>query len=114
MTITSETRGGFAVAHLSGSLDSPAGKNFRETPEIEVRKTDLILDMAKVDFMDSAGLAALVLVIRGHKSAGKRCALGGTDPDCRQNPENHRHSSAGTNRGFSGRRHPRPEGQIDR
>ena len=80
MTITSETRGGFAVAHLSGSLDSPAGKNFRETPEIEVRKTDLILDMAKVDFMDSAGLAALVLVIRGHKSAGKRCALAAPTP----------------------------------
>ncbi len=28
MTITSETRDGFAVAHLSGSLDSPAGKKF--------------------------------------------------------------------------------------
>jgi anti-anti-sigma factor len=80
MTITSETRDGFAVAHLSGSLDSPAGKHFRETPEIEARKTDLILDMAKVDFMDSAGLAALVLVIRGHKSAGKRCALAAPTP----------------------------------
>ena len=32
MTITSETRDGLAVAHLSGSLDSPAGKHFRESP----------------------------------------------------------------------------------
>jgi anti-anti-sigma factor len=80
MTITTETRDGVAVAHLSGSLDMPAGKMFRETVEIEARKSDLILDMAQVDFMDSAGLAALVLVIRGHKSAGKRCALASPTP----------------------------------
>ena len=80
MTITTETRDGVAVAHLSGSLDMPAGKKFRETAEIEARASDLILDMAQVDFMDSAGLAALVLVIRGHKSAGKRCALAAPTP----------------------------------
>ena len=80
MTITSETRDGFTVAHLSGSLDLPAGKQFRESAEIEARQSDLILDMAQVDYMDSAGLAALVLVIRGHKSAGKRCALAAPTP----------------------------------
>lgn len=80
MTITSETRDGIAVARLSGSLDLPAGKQFRESAEIEARKNDLILDMAQVDYMDSAGLAALVLVIRGHKSAGKRCALAAPTP----------------------------------
>lgn len=80
MTITSETRDGIAIARLSGSLDLPAGKQFRESAEIEARKNDLILDMAQVDYMDSAGLAALVLVIRGHKSAGKRCALAAPTP----------------------------------
>lgn len=80
MTIRSETRDGIAVARLSGSLDLPAGKQFRESAEIEARKNDLILDMAQVDYMDSAGLAALVLVIRGHKSAGKRCALAAPTP----------------------------------
>ena len=80
MTIVSEIRDGVAVAHLSGSLDLPAGKQFRESAEIEARKSDLIFDMAQVDFMDSAGLAALVLVIRGHKSVGKRCALAAPTP----------------------------------
>jgi len=80
MTITSETRDGLAVAHLLGSLDLPAGKQLRESAEIEGRKSDLILDMAQVDFMDSAGLAALVLVIRGYKSVGKRCALAAPNP----------------------------------
>ena len=80
MTIITETRDGVTVAHLSGSLDMPAGKKFRETAEIEARTSDLILDMAQVDFMDSAGLASLVLVIRGYKSAGKRCALSAPSP----------------------------------
>lgn len=80
MTITSETCDGVAVAHLSGSLDLRAGKQLRESTDMEANKGDLILDMAHVDFMDSAGLAALVLVIRGHKSAGKRCALAGPTP----------------------------------
>ena len=75
MTITSATCDGFAVAHLSGNLDLLAGKQFRESAAIEARKSDLILNMAQLDFMDSAGLAALVLVIRAHHSAGKRCAL---------------------------------------
>ncbi len=57
-----------------------AGKQFRESAAIEARNSDLILDMAQVDYMDSAGLAALVLVIRGHKSAGKRCALAAPTP----------------------------------
>src|SRR5882672_4754707 len=80
MTITFETLDGFAVAHLSGSLDSSAGKQFRESVQVEARRKDLILEMAQVDFMDSAGLAALVLVIRGQKSAGKRCALAAPTP----------------------------------
>jgi anti-anti-sigma factor len=80
MTITTELRDNFVVAHLSGSLDMSAGKQFRESAEVESRQTDLILDLAQVDFMDSAGLAALVLVIRGHKSAGKRCALAAPTP----------------------------------
>jgi anti-sigma B factor antagonist len=80
MTITSENRESFIVAHLSGSLDVSAGKKFRESADVEARRSDLILDLAQVDFMDSAGLAALVLVIRGHKSAGKRCALAAPTP----------------------------------
>jgi len=80
MTITSETHDGLAVARLTGSLDVLAGKQFRESVEIEAHQNDLILDMAQVDFMDSSGLAALVLVIRGYKSAGKRCALAAPTP----------------------------------
>ena len=80
MTIISELHDSFVVAHLSGSLDVSAGKKFRESAQVEARQSDLILNMAQVDFMDSAGLAALVLVIRGHKSAGKRCALAAPTP----------------------------------
>jgi anti-anti-sigma factor len=80
MTITSETHNGVVVAHLMGNLDISAGTPFRECAEIEARTGDLILDMAQVDFMDSAGLAALVVVIRGRKSAGHRCVLAAPTP----------------------------------
>jgi len=80
MKITSEIRDGIAVAHLSGSLDLSAGKQLRESVDVEAGKVDLILDLAQVDFMDSAGLAALVLVIRGRRSAGRRCALASPTP----------------------------------
>ena len=43
MTITSEHRDSFVVAHLSGSLDVSAGKQFRESADVEARRSDLMV-----------------------------------------------------------------------
>jgi anti-sigma B factor antagonist len=80
MNITCEMQAGHSIAQLSGSLDMSAGAQFRGTECIEARNKDLILDLSRVDFMDSAGLAALVLVVRAYKSAGKRCVLAAPTP----------------------------------
>jgi|SRR4029079_7975512 anti-anti-sigma factor len=80
MEIRCENKGEYLVAHLKGSLDMSAGGHLRGVEDLRSPQRDLILDLAEVDFMDSAGLGALVLVIRGHKSAGKRCLLAAPTP----------------------------------
>ena len=68
------------IVRLSGSVDMSAGAQFRESPFIGSHSNDLILDLSEVDFMDSAGLAALVLIIRAQKAAGKKCVLASPTP----------------------------------
>ncbi len=80
MNITCDVCDECAIARLSGSIDMSAGEQFRGAAPIEARTSDLVVDLSKVDFMDSAGLAALVLVIRGHKAAGKQCVLAAPTP----------------------------------
>ena len=80
MEVQCENRGEFLIARLKGSLDMSAGAHLRGIHDLQSPQTNLIFDLAEVDFMDSAGLGALVLVIRTFKSAGKRCLLASPTP----------------------------------
>ncbi len=80
MNIHCEQHEHHLTVHITGAIDISAGSQFRELGLLDPRDTDLLIDLSQVEFLDSAGLAALVLVIRAHKSAGRVCVLAAPTP----------------------------------
>jgi anti-sigma B factor antagonist len=80
MKIICEKTRDIRIARLSGSIDSTARIQFEEAPCLQLHTTGVVIDLAGVDFMDSAGLAVLVGVIQGFKEAGQKCVLAAAPP----------------------------------
>ncbi len=71
------------VLEVRGALDNLKGKALTEsTVEIllNTETTTLLLDLTWVKFIDSAGLGALVKVLKATEAAGKRLTLCGIKP----------------------------------
>ena|SRR5205807_8232581 len=76
--------GGLTRLLLSGDLDAASAERFQETTR-RLLRTDcrvIEVDLARVEFMDSAGLAALVALYRQCRELG--CELVFTDDTGRQ------------------------------
>jgi anti-sigma B factor antagonist len=80
MNITCETTGDAMSARIDGSIDASAVAAFNQSPELQSKMRDIVIDLAGVDFMDSAGLGALVMLIRGYREAGRKCVLASAPP----------------------------------
>lgn len=75
MKIIAETRDQIVVIRLEGNIDASTQSQFTSNPEFALQGKDLILDFSGVQFMDSAGLGGLVLLIRNFRQAGRKCIL---------------------------------------
>ena len=77
-------REGITVVELDGRLDINGAlaleKKLGETPE---RTPDLVLDLAKVDFVSSAGIRVLVQLLKEATSHGGSVVLSGVNPAVR-------------------------------
>lgn len=80
MDITSEIRDNVLVVHLSGSLDTLASPQLRQAECLSRRSHHTVLDLARVQYMDSAGLGAIVSVMKGLREAQKKIALASPGP----------------------------------
>ncbi|MEW5976628.1 MAG: STAS domain-containing protein [Acidobacteriota bacterium] len=80
MHIEFQTTENVLTARMEGSMDTGALTYFDQVPQFRQVPQDVILDLSQVDFMDSAGLGALVALIRKHKEAGRRCMLAAPSP----------------------------------
>ncbi len=80
MNIICEIKEQVTVASVSGSIDAAAKAQFGAETTLQARSTDLVIDLAGVDFIDSAGLGGLVLLIRSYREAGKKCILASPSP----------------------------------
>lgn len=77
--LTVETRddGDVKVVALSGEFDLAGVQQFeRELTRLEAEGPDVLLvDLARLEFMDSSGLRALVMADQRAKKAGRRLAI---------------------------------------
>ncbi len=70
---THEVRENCQIFHLNGLLDAFSEPTFRKTIAKcidEGKSKDIILDLSKIDFIDSSGLGALVQLVKKAETAG--------------------------------------------
>ncbi|RXK85016.1 anti-sigma factor antagonist [Chlorobaculum sp. 24CR] len=60
MIITETSANGIVIVALEGRLDALSAPKLRGSPPVADPKTAVVLDLEKVDFMDSSGLGAIV------------------------------------------------------
>ncbi len=68
------------VLEVYGTLDNQMGKNLLPSAETVLSRSPaevLLLDLSNIKFIDSAGLGALVKVLKATESRGKRLMLCG-------------------------------------
>ena len=80
---TREIKDNYQLFRLTGLLDAFSEPTFRKVMEkcVEEGPKNLILDLSKIDFVDSSGLGALVQLVKKAQSVE-----GGTVPNCDQCP----------------------------
>ena len=83
--LTVSLRGGFEqkdgclVFHFTGQLDAYSEKQFMEYvgDVLKANKLPSVLDLSKIDFLDSSGLGALVQLAKKCTDAKRSCVLVG-------------------------------------
>ena len=74
-----------ATVVLTGRLDATNAQTLKESLEqlIDGGTTHLVIDLAHVPFIDSAGLAALVSTLKATRRIGGNVLLSGVQPQAR-------------------------------
>ncbi len=75
--VTSEDVGARTVVHVSGEIDVSSADRLRERVSLLLsrERTDLVVDLTGVTFMDSTGLGLLVGTLKRVRTAGGRLVL---------------------------------------
>ena len=77
MELTVKQEDGYVVASTGGSIDGSADPVFRDQlhPIVRESGTKLILDVAGSNFISSAGISAIVLLVTDANTCGSRVVL---------------------------------------
>ncbi|TAF54315.1 MAG: anti-sigma factor antagonist [Oscillatoriales cyanobacterium] len=69
---TREVKNNYQLFRLTGLLDAFSEPNFRKALDkfVEQGPSNIILDLSKIDFVDSSGLGALVQLVKKAQTAG--------------------------------------------
>nr|WP_046529076.1 STAS domain-containing protein [Cellulomonas sp. FA1] len=75
--VTAEDVGARTVVHVAGEIDVSSADRLRERVAALVaeQRTDLVIDLTEVTFMDSTGLGLLVGTLKRVRTAGGRLVL---------------------------------------
>ena len=68
---TREVKGNYQIFRLTGLLDALSEPNFRKALDkyVDQGPSNIILDLSKIDFVDSSGLGALVQLVKKAQNA---------------------------------------------
>ena len=80
MKIDVENRGGVSIVRVTGQMRGEPDLAKAAIPLIEVRGARVIIDMAAVDFVGSAGLGELVRITAQANAQGARVVLAAVTP----------------------------------
>ena len=74
-----EQRKGCLVFHFTGQLDAYSEKQFKTYVEdvLDANRSSVVLELSNIDFLDSSGLGALVLIAKNCNEAKRSFVLVG-------------------------------------
>lgn len=86
MEIREETRGGIVILHPAGRIDSATMAAFetRLARTVSAGRVRVVIDMAEVSSVGSAGFRALLQASKQARTAGSRIVLAGLTPAVRK------------------------------
>jgi anti-sigma B factor antagonist len=84
MDIREERRAGILIVAASGRVDSNTSSAFETSVLAHAREPRLLVDLAGVEYISSAGLRVFLMLARKVKDAGGRLALCGMGASVRQ------------------------------
>ena len=86
MTVGSSREHGILIARASGRVDGATSRAFQEDLDACIQKDDrnVVLDLADVEYMSSAGLRVLLLTTKSLARQGKRFAVSSLQPEVRE------------------------------
>lgn len=80
MHIDCESRPGYTLARVTGSIELASGERLAQTPCLKEAAEDVVLDLSGVDFLDSSGVRVLLGIIRQFIAAKRRLVLARPSP----------------------------------
>jgi anti-anti-sigma factor len=86
MQISDESVGGVCVVTARGRLDGAASGPFGERIQalVGADRPKMLIDFSGIDFVTSAGLRAVLIILKKVKSVNGRFALSGAQPSVRE------------------------------
>ena len=77
MAVKFETKSGLAVCHIDGEVDINSSPDIKKSfDKLLVKKTPkIVINLSKVSYVDSSGLATLVEILKNMRSYGGRMRL---------------------------------------
>lgn len=84
MTITETTGSTHTIVTICGTLDASTAPDFRNSPAIADPSRTVVIDLDRMDFLDSSGLGALVGVLRRKQEANATILLSCMNPPVRK------------------------------
>ncbi|MCF8383064.1 MAG: STAS domain-containing protein [Chlorobium sp.] len=84
MTITETSDGSITIVALCGTIDSSTAPELHKSPAIADTLRSVVIDLEKVDFLDSSGLGALVGTLRLKQEAKAAVLLSCMNPRVRK------------------------------
>jgi anti-sigma B factor antagonist len=86
MTLNVERREGVVICQVSGELDASNARELLDAIDREAAAgaTRIVLSLAKLDYIDSSGLGALVKCLKNARSRGGDVKLSGLKPEVKK------------------------------
>ncbi|MFA5144314.1 MAG: STAS domain-containing protein [Candidatus Omnitrophota bacterium] len=82
MAVKTESRDGLTVCRVEGDIDISSSPDIKKAfDKLIAQKTQrMIIDLSKVSYVDSSGLATLVGILKNMRSYGGKMAIAGMSP----------------------------------
>ncbi len=82
MAVKTESKNGFMICRIEGEIDISCSPDIKKTFDklVSQKTPKIVIELSKVTYVDSSGLATLVGILKNMRSYGGKMRLAGMSP----------------------------------